>query len=316
MATECKPYIEFAPGDLITAEGMNEMQTLICDDIHAHVDEGIAGITSVDTAENAEKLDGKTAQELCQEWLEKALQAIPERSGYLKVFKRLKPDEVSIIEHDLKSCPLVDSYRLMPFDVVCALDDDKMKQTVNFFLYHSGEKKIPDPESTTTNKLPPIEIESSEFPVQFKISLQEMLDMFDVAYTNESSLGDLEIELWKAMFSAPNDEFDMEDYCHSPWFERCCREERTVESIKKKGDWDDLWLKFMPVKNVNFLPAGDNSQAPRDLFVAHFNMNTIGLKWEPRDESGNGSPGTGTGGGTDPDNTEEQEQKLMLLLKV
>lgn len=310
MATECKPYVKYAPGDLITAEGMNEMQDLICNDIHTHVDEGIASITKVDTAENAEKLDGKTAQELCKEWLEDALEAIPGRSGYMKVFKRLKSDEVGVIEHNLKSCPLVDIYRLLPFEVVCAIDDDKMKQTVNFYLYHTSEKKIPDPESSAANRLPPIEIESSEFPVQFKIPLEEILAMFEVPYTDDSGLGDLETELWKAIFSAPNDEFDMEDYCHSPWYERCCREERTVESVKKKGDWDDLWLKIMPIKSVNLFGANNDSIAPRDLIVAHFNMNTLGLKWEPGAVVGTGGEAT--------DNREliEEEQKLMLLLKV
>ncbi len=310
MATECKPYVEYAPGDLITAESMNEMQTMICNDIHTHVEEGIASVTSVETAENAEKLDGKTAEELCKEWLEKALAAIPARSGYLKVFKRLKDDEVAVIEHNLKTCPLVDIYRLLPFEVVCAIDDDKSKQTVNFFLYHTGEKKIPDPESTAATKLPAVEIESSDFPVQFKTPLAEVLDMFDVPFTNDSSLGDLETELWKAMFAPPNDEFDMDDYCHSPWFERCCREERTVESIKKKGDWDDLWLKIMPVKTVNFQATNNEPLSPRDVFVAHFNMNNVGLKWEASSDAGTGNTGA------DGNVTIEDEQKLMVLLKV
>lgn len=305
MDNECKPYVEFAPGDLITAEGMNEMQTLICEDIGSKVEEGVAGHTQVETAENAEKLGGKTAEEICKEWLDKALQAIPERTGYLKVFKRLKSREVATIAHNLKACPLVDVYRLLPFDVVCAVDDDKEKTKACFYLYHSSEKKIKDQDGN------PVDIEQGDLPVQFKIPLVDMLDMFAVPYTDDSSLGDLETELWKAMFAAPNDEFDMDDYCHSPWFERCCREERTVESLRKKGDLNDLWLKMEPLKSINlpstiagFGEVSEDNPAPLDLNVAHFNMNTVGMKWES--DSPVGEDG----------NLLFDEQKVMVLLKV
>lgn len=301
MANDCKPYVEFAPGDLITAEGMNEMQVLVCEDICKQVEDGVAGVTEVETAKNALKLGGKTTEEICKEWLEKALQAIPKRSGYLKVFKRLKPDEINLIEHNLKTCPLVDVYQLVPFPVVCAIDEDKEATEVCFYLYHSSEKKIKDPNGES------VEIENGDFPVQFKVPLLEMLELFEVPYTDDSSLGDLETELWKAMFSAPNDDFDMDDYCHSPWFERCCREERTVESLRKKGDLNDMWMKFIPKKTINMSASsrGDNinqnNSCPKDLTVAHFNMNTTGLFWVPSDQD---------------IGREIQEQKLMVLLKV
>lgn len=323
MSTECKPYVEFAAGNLITAEGMNEMQELICDDIHKHVDEGIASITNVETAENAKMLDGKTVQELCEEWLEKALQAIPKRSGYLKLFKRLKPNNLVAIEHNLKTCPVVDLYQLLSFPVVCAVDDDKSASRAFFFLYHTSEKKIKSPDPSSTD---PVVIEDGDLPVQFKMPLMDVLEMYDVPYTNDSSLGDLETELWKAMFSAPNDEFDMEDYCHSPWFERCCREERTVESMKKKGDWDDLWLKTCTRKTVNFPSQNQGSMSPLDLHVAHFNMNTIGLMWEPV-MADNGTPidpdgnplddkGHNDGSNANRDDSGMEEQRLMVILKV
>jgi hypothetical protein len=303
MANDCKPYVEFAPGDLITAEGMNEMQVLVCQDICKQVEDGVAGVTEVETAKNALKLGGKTTEEICKEWLEKALQAIPKRSGYLKVFKRLKENEINLIEHNLKACPLVDVYQLLPFQVVCAIDEDKEATEAYFYLYHTSEKKIKAPDGTS------VEIEHGDLPIQFKMPLFEILELFEVPYTDDSSLGDLETELWKAMFSSPNDDFDMDDYCHSPWFERCCREERTVGSIRKKGDADDLFMKYIPKKTINMSPSlrdgdGNNSQnnsCPKDLTVAHFNMNTTGLMWEPSDSN---------------TERETQEQKVMVLLKV
>lgn len=297
----CEPYIKFVPGDLITAESMNEMQTLICTDVDTKVAEGVAGLTSVPNAEDADKLEGKTAEELCQEWLEKALQAIPERTGYMQVFKRLKEDDVAIIEHNLKTSPLVDIYQLRPFDVICAIDDDKHRSKVYFFLYHTSEKKIKDPDGNS------VEIEQGDLPVQFKIPLADVLERFKVPYTPDSSLGDLETELWKAMFSPPNDDFDMDDYCHSPWFERCCREERTVESLQKKGDWNDLWLKIVPVKTINKPSSrtdlSNDEVYPTDLTVAHFNMNTVGIKNDASSSPDNGD-------------RVSEDQRLMILLKV
>lgn len=306
MSEECTEFVKVAPSDQITAELFNNMQLLICESINEKVASGVASVTDVENAENAEKLGGKTAEELCREFLEKALQAIPERTGYLKVFKRLKIEEVSVIEHNLKVCPEVDVYALNPFEVVCAVDEDKSEAEVLFFLYHTSEKKIRSPAGTDA-----VEIENGDLPVQFKISLAEVLEMFDVPFTNDSSVGDLETELWKAMFAAPNDDFDMDDYCHSPWFERCCREERTVESLKKKGDWDDLWLKMVPRKTINWSDDQSERPYPIDLNVVHFNMNTVGLLWKP------GSDASNTGPGNDlPAGEELEEQKLMVILKV
>ena len=86
------------------------------------------------------------------------------------------------------------------------------------------------------------------------------------------------------MFADPNDNFDPDEYCHSPWYERCCREERSVGSLKEKGDWDELWFKMMPVKSIN-ADAADNGpnqsqgRLPRNVFVGHLNLNTVSLRY-------------------------------------
>ena len=79
-----------------------------------------------------------------------------------------------------------------------------------------------------------------------------MLARYNVEYNDGSSVGEIETEFWDALFAAPNDTFDDNQYTHSPWFDRCCREERTVKSLKQKGDWDDLWIKVVPRKTINF----------------------------------------------------------------
>ncbi len=192
--------------------------------------------------------------------------------------------------------------------MVCAVDDDKLRAQVRFFLYHTSEKKIRAPD----RQGPSVEIEVTDEP-PFRIPLASMLDLFSVEYTDASSLGDLDTEFWTALFSEPNDTFDPDSYCHSPWYERCCREERTVGSLKEKGDWDELWLKIHPRKTVNpptatFSPGTDNTgfeqvRSPRGILVEHHDLNTLSLTLKEKIAN----PDT-------PDAT--QPMCLMVLLKV
>src|SRR5262252_1693576 len=59
----------------------------------------------------------------------------------------------------------------------------------------------------------------------------------------------------------PNDEFEEDQYCHSPWFEKCCGEQRTVGELKKRGDWDDIWFQMRPRKTINF-PVPPTAETP------------------------------------------------------
>lgn len=315
-------YIPRNPGDLITAEDWNDLQERIQGDIESKVQGGIDGIDSVDEAGNAAKLEGKTVEELTQEILDKALAKIPTRTGYLKIFKELKLKEECVIKHDLKACPLVDIYQLDYFKVVCDVDEEKSEQWVTFYLYHSSERKLKSPIAGGGT----IEIEPTKGQ-PYKIPLAEMLDRYNVQYTEESSLGDLETEFWKAFFADPNDDFDPDQYCHSPWFERCCREERTVKSLKQKGDWDDLWFQVRPRKTINYPFSAENgfdsvfpSPAPTQIGVTHFDFDTLGVTLlqtpvsqkqtiEPPPDTTNEPPFPVPG-------IDENHLKVMLLLKV
>ena len=318
MGTESDIYVDCKPGDLITCEIWKELQTKIKGDIGCQIDGAIENIDRVNNAGNTEKLDGKTVKELTAEILEKALKAIPSRTGYMKIFKQLKVGKEEVIKHNLKACPLVDVYQLEYFKAVCAIDKDVFKSCVNFYLYHSNEKKIrcKDEGGNTVT----IEIEPNDSQ-PYKVPFYEMLERYNVEYTENSSLGDLETEFWKAFFADPNDNFDSEQYCHSPWYERCCREERTVESLKKKGDWDDLWFKFIPRKTINYLyPAfivsdvGNPLPAPTQIQVIHFDFDTIGIKLLANPFYDKCEPDPG--GEMRASDSDKKELKVMLLLKV
>ena len=315
MTTNVTPYVERRPGDLITAEDWNDMQRKVKNDIGEQTKQAIAAIKSVQKAEDAGMLAGKSLEQIAEDILEKVLHVIPGRTGYLQVFKQLKVDKEEDINHQLKAFPLVDIYQLDYFQVVCSEDGNKpYEEWATFYLYHSSEKRIRMEDGKS------IQIEPSEGH-PFKISFKELLDQYNVSYNDNSSLGDLENEFWRAFFAAPNDSFDDDQYCHSPWFDRCCREDRTVGTLKDRGDWNDLWLQMRPRKTDNYAPSTGTPQpptgrvlptpAPTNIQVSHFDYNTMGLKLL----SNPVHPADVLAGLKDRRDI-SQEINLMLLLKV
>ncbi|MHC4399434.1 MAG: hypothetical protein ACYTG0_07130 [Planctomycetota bacterium] len=284
---EYVPFIEVTPGELITDELWHKMQIAVREGIDQRVLQAIEEIEKVVLAESAldtEKFEGKTLNDLKEEILEETIQHIPENTGYQRLYKILKVGEQTVIEHNLHQCPLVDVYQLDYFAVACAEDADKFKSFVTFYLYHSSEKKLKFKPADEVDFVT-VEIEPKDGHA-FKIPFSDMLDRLDVSYTPSSSLGDLETEFWKKFFAEPNDQFDDDQYCHSPWFERCCREEKPVKNLKKSGDWDDLWFQMRPRRTINYpvkflAPEPDmislNTPAPTQIQVDHFDFDTLGL---------------------------------------
>jgi hypothetical protein len=310
MPTETTPYITRNPGDLITAEDWNDVQKKIKENIAKQIQDAIQKVDNVPNAANAHKLENQTPEELTNDILEKVRQELPTRTGYRKLFKRLKKGEEKVIKHQLEACPLVDVYQLDYFKVICSEDDEKSAGWVNFYLYHTSEKRIrfTDPNVTSKTTIN-VDIEPKE-GTPYRIPFKDMLALYKVSYTETTSLGDLETEFWKAFFAEPNDSFDDDQYCHSPWFDRCCGEKRTVGDLKQKGDWNDLWFKMQPRKTINYsLTATNPTPAPTQIQVVHFDFDNLGIKLvtdpvlpTPEGEEGPVSP---------PD-----ELKVMMLLKV
>jgi hypothetical protein len=309
MSTTPNPYIPHKPGELITAEDWNAMQGLIKQDIGGQIKQAIGEIKKVDQAGNAGTLEGKNLQQIEDQILTKAFEQLPKRTGYQMIFKRLRKDEEKVIEHKLKACPLVDVYQLDYFEVMCSEDDDKRPLWVNFYLWYSSEKrfKLAGPpkreiviESTDTKNHP------------YKIPFSDMLHRYNVKYTDDSSLEDVVTDFWTAFFSDPNDEFDEDQYCHSPWFDHCCREKSSVGEIKKRREWDDLWFQMRPIKTINnpFPPPGQPNlpvnESPQNIQLSHFDFDTLGVRLLA-------NPVYPT---SLLDNINTTEEKVMLLLKV
>lgn len=253
MPSETEPYVPANPGDLITAEMWNQMQTRIRADITATVDKEIEEIHAVDHAGDAAKLDGRTPRDLADEIVERALREMREKSGYRCIYTVLKAGDMHTIEHKLGLAPLVDLYRLEYFPVVYREDDLTLLSWATFYLRHSSESSIYF-SSHGGGKPVSVELEARSGPA-FKLKLSDLLERYGVEYDADSSLDELETEFWKKFLAPPNVGFDDNQYGHSPWFERCCKGKTSVRQLKH--DWDDLWLQMMPSKQAVFLPFGD-----------------------------------------------------------
>jgi hypothetical protein len=280
MASAATPYVPAKPGDLITADGWNAMQLDVQQDIAKQVAAAVAGVKSVDHAGDADTLSHKDLAALTQYILDQVFAQLPKRTGYMHYFCNLQvgQDHDKIIKHGLKAYPLVDVYQLEYFPAVCAKDDtpaDAQAEWVLFYLYHADERRIRIPSQPGS-----VDIETAPvFRILWKTLIDQFVENKQLELQDDMTLDDLEVEFWKAMFADPNGRFDPDATCHSPWFEKCCGEKRTVAQLKK-GDFDDIYLKVVPRKTLNLGASlqreGATTQPePANVAVGHLDMDTL-----------------------------------------
>ena len=274
------------------------MQVKVRNDIKTQLEEAVAAIKEVERSGNSQKLGGKTPEQLAKEIIDAALQELHKRTGYMRVFKMLAPNKEAIIAHGLKDFPVTDVYQLQEFEVVCSEDDVKEKHKVLFYLYHSSERSIRFKDDA--NAVTSVVIEGNGEAVH-KIPLTKMLEIYKVPYDDDSSLGDLETEFWDTFYKDPNDRFDDDKDCHSPWFDRCCGEKRTVGELKKRGDWDEIWFQTRPAKTVNAVATPVSAELSSHTRVDQYDFDKLGITYQP--------PVNNTGTNLSP-------LPVMLLLKV
>jgi hypothetical protein len=235
------------------------------------------------------------------------------------IFKRLEKDKPEIVNHDLKALPLVDAYQLDYFEVVCADGEDKENKFVNFYLYHSDET---EQKSATPNDKRKLIIESSDdSQFVFKIAFEKMLSLVGVKYTPSQSIADVVTEFWQKLFAKPNDKFDVDQYCNSPWFEKCCGDNRSIETLQQRGNWNELWFQMRARKTINFpyttlgltqSPLEWPATFPNNLEVVHLDFDNIGVRLLRDPFYAKELLATAT----EPKKINEKELKVMLLLKV
>lgn len=314
MSSEFNPYIKREPGDLVNAGDWNTMQVEIKKDISDKIRQAVDDIESVPHSKDSDKLGNKSVHELSEEIVNMALQQIAKRTGYLLLFKRLEPGEPNIIEHNLKTFPLVDVYILDRFPIVYTEDsDERVAGEAYFFLYNrEAEQRLRASAGGAS-----VEIEKSgNGDAQFGIAWSELLALYGIRPDPRWSLANLENEFWSALFKDPNDRFDDDDHFHSPWFSRCCGEGRKISQVVSSGDWDDIYLKVVARKTVNIFSSPPDS-APDDIEVVHYNFDKLGLTYQ----SGGGGTASRIGGGRVLNDalhksTTSEAARVMVLLKV
>jgi hypothetical protein len=279
MADTVDPYIKHNPGDLITAEDWNSIQVATRNDIATQVAASIAKVKDVDHSKNSDQLAGKSVDELLKYILDQVIAQIPMRTGYMRIFCNLKLNTDKILEHKLGQPPVVDLYQLNYFQGLCAKSDkseDSHIEWVLFYLYHADERRLRLP-----NRPDVIDIETTpKYRIPWKSLLDQLKEAKLLNFTDDTTLDDLETDFWQALFKDPNDDFDPDDYCHSPWFEKCCGEKRSVADLTKHGDFDDIYLKVVPQKTINFLKDPDVpaiTPEPTNVLVSQLDNDTIAL---------------------------------------
>jgi hypothetical protein len=295
MAEQVTPYIPAKPGDLISAQDWNGVQEQVKEDIAKRIGTAVAAIKTVDRSHDAEKLGGQTPDDLAKYILDYVTRQLPKRTGYLAVFKELKAGVESVVTHKLGAFPLDDVYQLDYFDVVASEDGHITTESATFFLHHASERTIRfrgegDSPSSTVTPVPIDPPDGHPYHIPFK----HMLELYGVETPDDAPLGDIETEFWQAFNSAPNDQFGDDQIFHSPWFDRCCREERTWHALAR--DIDEMFVQCRPRKTINYtapatavakggdakLPSlvpGAVPAAPTMVQVTQFDFDSVGLRF-------------------------------------
>jgi hypothetical protein len=283
MTDPTTPYIVRKPGDLITADDDLRLQLLIKEDIANRVAAAVDGVKKdgVSKAEDAAKLAGLTPDALAAQILDYVQRQLPKRTGYLNVFRRLESgeDKESVIEHKLGTWPLVSVFQLDYFKVVAAEDGHVFDPLATFYLYHKSESRIRfRPENANpTDPFTSVEIDPPGRP--YRIPWKHMLELYGVAMPDDATLNEVESEFWEKFNAPPNDRFNDDQYFHSPWFDRCCGERRTVRQLYR--DWDDIYFQMRPRQTLNVAhdAADQNSPfpAPSKVRVVQYDLQSVGL---------------------------------------
>jgi hypothetical protein len=272
------PYIDRKPGDLITADDWVRLQSLIKTDIAKQVGDAVSAIRNVATSDDAAKVGGLTPADLSKQILEYVERLLPKRTGYLSVFRKLEVGKESVIDHNLGTWPLMTVFQLDYFPVVASEDDQVFEPLATFFLHHKSEGRIRYRVEGDAGNPKSMDIDPpGGHP--YHIPWAHMLQLYDVDTPEDASVDEVESEFWQKFNAAPNDTFDDDQYFHSPWFDRCCGERRTVKQLAR--DWDDIYFQMRPRLTLNFTPDPNQrpqpTPAPTNVEALQYDLQSCGV---------------------------------------
>lgn len=288
MSTIKSPYVDYSPGDLITAEAMNQMQCEIQEDISKQVDAAKSELveSGVSRADDADKFNGKSDTDWLGELDQRYAPNLHDHEGlsvYKRYFKRFTPElDAAFIHHKLGRFPLVDTYRLLPLESVAGVEGVEVsEQPVRFFLYYAHEE---------ADRFD-LNVRVFRERVAAGIPIETILNEFGVDWTPNDTFQDVRNELWDALFSAPNDEMG---HATSPWAEEKCIERLKIKELMDNDEWPDIRVAFAAQK-VEVIPENefrqdDNNQLNGVVRITHVNYETVVVNAEDLRTGDNSQP--------------------------
>lgn len=290
-----QPYIRREPGDLITAEDWNAMQERIQEDMETRGEALRTRITQegVSRADNAEQFDKRTPKEWVERLDERYSLKIHDHEGravYRRYFKRIRPGQTVVLNHQLGRFPLVDVYELLevlntqpwaPLNLLEKEEREKMEEIrkelvvtgggappTKFYLYYHHEERERDRLFTEDRGM---------VRAPWGIPFEAMLDEYDVEWEDDDTLGDVYNDFLQAFFKPPW--VDPMEYAVSPWINE--RRRMKIAELKVNDEWDDIRWVMRPVSLLYGRLPGDQ-EVPGDvpwwLDVAQLSYDAIALR--------------------------------------
>ena len=277
-ATETTPYVAASPGDVLTSQGWNTMQTEIKEDIGARIATAKEEIEheGVDTAGNAEHFAGMSEKDLTDKLDARYAPRAHDHEGqavYRRFIKEFGPDtgyDAAVLEHRFGRFPLVQVYELL--DVVPARGNDPSPFPgckILFYYGHADADRYGLRERVGRDRIP------------VGLAFEQVLTELAVQYEDDDTIEDVLNDLRDAFMADPNDEIK---HCQTDWLTQCCGERRTIAELKEADQWNDLYLGLRPRtcgRGADFPPANpachvDVAQANYDSVVVRVKTAEIG----------------------------------------
>ncbi|MDQ4025428.1 MAG: hypothetical protein M3217_08055 [Actinomycetota bacterium] len=235
--TDDAPYIPRNPGDPITAEDWNSMQVEVKKHISACVEAAKEEIrkTGVDQAGNSDRFATRSDTEWEQRLDERYAGKSHEHEGpsvyrrYIKRFAGTEGMKEVFLEHGIGRFPLVDVYELL------TVTDRRPHDRCKVLFYYGHEDRDTYSLDVAYGR------DEHQLGLRFEALLQEL----GVSYDGDDAIADVVQDMWTAFAKDPNDEIE---HCQTDWVEGCCRENKTVDELKRADQWDDLYVAIKPRK--------------------------------------------------------------------
>lgn len=281
MPNDTTFYIERHPGDLVTAEDWNDLQSKIQADLKKKIDEAKQAVIDggVKRADNADKFDNKTPKNWTDELDQRYAPKVHDHEGlanYRRYFREMDAEETLVVlDHKLHRLPLVDIYELMSLNVPAAIRSPNANQQQNpkFLLYYGHEELDLLQANVVSNQAKRLPRKVLGTP------WEPLLQEYVVEYEDDDSLNDVINDFFDAFFKLPAAD-DILAHEVSKWIDSH-QDDRTIADLKKRDEWDDIRWLYLPRKLPLEKPTANADNQPQifstPLEVVHMSYDALAV---------------------------------------